>query len=42
MGRGEFGLYGLVDGMTVIVMLSYTMRLLCDRIVAMEESWWAI
>ena len=28
MGKSEFGVYGVVGGMTVIVMLVYTMRLL--------------
>jgi len=27
VGKSEFGLYGVVGGMTVIVMLAYTMRL---------------
>ena len=28
LGTSEFGLYGVVGGMTVIVMLAYAMRLL--------------
>ena len=36
VGKSEFGLYGVVGGMTVIVMLAYAMRLLRGRFVAVE------
>ena len=28
MGKSEIGLYGVIEGMTLIVMVAYTMRLL--------------
>ncbi len=34
VGKSEFGLYGVVGGMTVIVMLAYAMRLVRDGIAA--------
>ena len=34
MGKREFGVCGVVGGMTVIVMLAYTMRLVRGRIAA--------
>ena len=34
VGKSEFGLYGVVGGMTVIVMLAYTMRLVRGGIAA--------
>ena len=37
-GKCEFVLYGVVGGMTVIVMLAYTMRLLRGGIVAVEDD----
>ena len=36
-GKSEFGLIGVVGGMTVIVMLAYTMRLLRGGIAAVED-----
>ena len=33
-GKSESGLYGVVGGMAVIVMLAYTMRLVRGRIAA--------
>ena len=33
-GKSEVGLYGVVGGMAVIVMLAYTMRLVRGRIAA--------
>ena len=37
LGKTDFGLYGVVGGMTVIVMLAYTMRLLRGGISAVED-----
>lgn len=38
MGKSEFGLYGMVGGMTGIVMLANTMRLVRGRIAAVGCS----
>ena len=35
-GKSEFGLYGVVGGMTVIELLAYIMRSVCGRIAAVE------
>ena len=37
LGKSEPGLYGVVGGITVIVMLAYTMRLLRGGIAAVED-----
>lgn len=37
LGKTDFGLYGVVGGMTVIVMLAYTMRLVRVGITAAEN-----
>ena len=36
--KSEFGLYGVVGGMTVIVMLAYTMRRGCGGIAAVGNE----
>ena len=38
VGKSEFGLYGVVGGMTVIVMLADTMRRGCGGIAAVESE----
>ena len=38
VGKREFGMCGVVGGMTVIVMLAYTMRQDCGGIVAVGCS----
>ena len=36
MGKCEFGLYGVICGMTVIVLLAYTIRLFRGKIAAVS------
>lgn len=36
MGKSEFGLYGVVGGMTMIELLAYKMRSVRGRIAAVE------
>ena len=37
LGTSEVGLYGGVGGMTVMAVLAFTMRQVCDRIAAVEN-----
>ncbi len=38
VGKSEFGLIGVVGGMTVIALLAYTMRSIRGRIAAVENE----